>query len=154
MLRNAWSTALCRILPTPAHRLLPRSLVLLRYTARDGRIIEFPVQAATHGREVLVLAGSPDTKRWWRHFRGAERPIEVLIDGRWRTGVAQAWLGREQPLLIDRYLQKRPSATRWTSEESPAVVRINLAPVQLEHPDGTPVTEQAGAYGWKEHSAS
>ena len=64
------------------------SLTALRYAARDGRTVVLPVMAAVDRDRITVLVANAATKRWWRHFR-TPTPVEVLINGQWRTGVAQ-----------------------------------------------------------------
>jgi hypothetical protein len=59
-----------------------RSMVLLRYTARDGRIIVLPVQAARSGLRTVVLVGDCGKKHWWRHFI-VRSTLSVFVDRRW-----------------------------------------------------------------------
>lgn len=147
-------TVLQKVLPSPAHHLVPRSVVLVRYRGRvSGRTVTLPVQVASYGRELLVLVAHPDRKRWWRNFRGGEQPVEVCLDGRWRTGAAESWSTREQPELLGRYVAKHPRADKHLANGSDAplvVVRVQLDFVKLEHTDGTAVTEPGTTYGWQD----
>jgi hypothetical protein len=61
-----------------------RSMVLLRYTARDGRVIVLPVQAARSGMRMVVLVGAAGSKRWWRHFI-ARSALSVSVGRQWTT---------------------------------------------------------------------
>lgn len=61
-----------------------RSTVLLRYTARDGRVIVLPVQAVRSGRRMVVLVGAAGSKRWWRHFT-VRSALSVSVGRRWTT---------------------------------------------------------------------
>lgn len=57
-------------------------MVLVRYTARDGRIIVLPVQAARSGLQTVVLVGDSGTKQWWRHFI-VRSTLSVFVDRQW-----------------------------------------------------------------------
>jgi hypothetical protein len=74
------------------HGLGRRRMVGLRYTARTGAQVTLPVQAARDGDRVVVMVSRADQKRWWRHFR-LPAPVEVLMDGAWRRGAAEAAMG-------------------------------------------------------------
>ncbi len=74
------------LLRSPLHPLASSSLVLLSYTGRrTGRRHSLPVMYAREGERLIVIAGSPERKRWWRNLRvGA--PVEVRLRGRDRHG--------------------------------------------------------------------
>ncbi len=76
------------VLASPAHRVLPRSLIGLRMTgARTGRRLELPVQYAAGTRGLVVVPGRPDRKRWWRNLISVPE-VEVLRDGTWQRADA------------------------------------------------------------------
>ena len=56
------------VLRSPLHRLLSRSTMLVRYTARkSGREISLPVNYVAEGENLWVL--SVGKRSWWRNFR-------------------------------------------------------------------------------------
>lgn len=57
-------------------------MVLLRYTARSGRVVTLPVLAARSGWQVVVLVGHAGSKRWWRHFL-VPSALTVLVGRQW-----------------------------------------------------------------------
>jgi len=78
------------ILRSPLHRLLSASLLLLSYAPRAGggeRTI--PVMYAEREGAMIVFAGSPAEKRWWRRLRGGAA-VRLRIRGAERTGLAEA----------------------------------------------------------------
>lgn len=70
------------LLRSPLRRAVPGRLSLLRYTSSGGRHVCLPVQVAPSGDALVVVAGNPEAKRWWRAFR-RPRPAQVLLDGQW-----------------------------------------------------------------------
>jgi len=104
------------VLRSPAHGLLSGSTGLVRYTGRrSGRTFTTPTQYASWDGGVVILVGRPETKTWWRNFR-AERPIDVLVRGRWTSMSARAMVGADEPAAVaprlDAYLQRFPRAAR------------------------------------------
>lgn len=104
------------VLRSPLHRLLSGSTVLIRYTGRrTGNTYTTPVQYARAGTDLLILAGHPHDKVWWRNFR-VESWIEVWLHGRWVTMSAIAIVGAEEPdvigPLLDTYVARFPRAAR------------------------------------------
>ena len=80
----------CRVLRSPAHRLLSRSLLLLEYTGRrSGRRYRLPVGYAADGDRLVVAVGHPEQKTWWRNFGSAPRPVTVTVRGRRRIGAVR-----------------------------------------------------------------
>jgi hypothetical protein len=62
--------------------MLSRSTLLLEYTTRKtGRRCVFPVQYATTGADLVVLAGHPASKTWWRHFDARPQAVTVHLRG-------------------------------------------------------------------------
>ncbi len=85
-LHNRFVTAALR---SPGHGLLSRRLVLLGYEGRrSGRRFEIPVGYTETADGLEVLVGHPERKRWWRNF-AEPRPVELLLRGRRREGVAR-----------------------------------------------------------------
>jgi len=68
-----------RLLGSGFSPLVNGKLCALRYpAARTSAPVVFPVQYAPAGVEILVVAGNPDGKRWWRHFRdGSHADVTV-----------------------------------------------------------------------------
>ena len=84
LLRNRLANPVVRALArTPAHRLLGKHLVLLRYTGRrSGRCYELPVMSAPAGADLVVVSGQHSAKTWWRNFTAAPQPVMVRRNGR------------------------------------------------------------------------
>ena len=118
--QNACVSALLR---SPFHRLLSSSTDLIRYRGRrSGRAITMPTQYATCGDLVVILAGRPETKTWWRNFR-TDRDLDLLVRGRWAPMTARAGLGADgaaeiRPLL-DAYLARFPRAEHALGDGTP-----------------------------------
>jgi len=96
-------------------RVLSGSTDVIRYTGRrSGRRVTTPTQYARYGDGIVILVGRPDTKKWWRNFRGSARGIELLLDGRWVSMTARAIVGADEPEaarpLLDAYLTRVPRA--------------------------------------------
>jgi hypothetical protein len=71
------------VLRSPAHRVLSGSMLLLAYTGRrSGKGRELPAMYAVLGDRLVVVAGQPDTKTWWRNFADDGRPVVVTVAGR------------------------------------------------------------------------
>jgi hypothetical protein len=104
------------ILQSPLHGMMSSSTDLVRYTGRrSGRTITTPTQYVRSGEEVVILAGRPATKRWWRNFTdGAD--LELLLDRRWVPMRAEALRGADRPEevapLLGRYLERFPGAAK------------------------------------------
>jgi len=110
------NAAVLLTLRSPLHRLLSGSMVAVRYEGRrSGREFTTPAQYARNGDDMLILAGRPDTKTWWRNFR-EDRDLEVLMRGRWMPMTARAVIGADEPdtiaPLLDAYLARFPGAGR------------------------------------------
>jgi hypothetical protein len=104
------------VLQSPLHGLLSGSTDLIRYSGRrSGRTITTPTQYATHGEDVVILVGRPETKRWWRNFTD-EHDLDVLVRGSWRAMRGRAVVGADEPEvlrpLLDTYLARFPRAAR------------------------------------------
>jgi hypothetical protein len=82
----AHNRVVLRLLGSRAHRALDRSLVALRVRgALTGRTFELPVQYAHADDGIVVVAGRPETKRWWRNLV-EPAPVDVLLRGHWQSG--------------------------------------------------------------------
>ncbi|MEO6533933.1 MAG: nitroreductase/quinone reductase family protein [Pseudolysinimonas sp.] len=76
------------VLKSPAHRLLDRSLAVLRVRGiLSGKVLEFPVQCAQAGDDVVVVPGNPSRKTWWHNLRHPAY-VELLLRGEWRQASA------------------------------------------------------------------
>jgi deazaflavin-dependent oxidoreductase (nitroreductase family) len=70
------------LLRSPAHRLLSGSVLLLEYAGRrSGQRHALPVMYAPAGEDLVVMAGQPTTKTWWRNFGPSPRPVQVTVRG-------------------------------------------------------------------------
>jgi len=106
----------CKLLESPAHRLMSRSTDVIRYKGRrSGRTFATPTQYAAYGDGLVIFVGRPDTKTWWRNFSN-DGDIDVLVAGHWRAMTARAVIGADEPdtigPLLDAYLRRFPRAAR------------------------------------------
>lgn len=113
---GAFNRFVAAILRSPVHPILSRSTALIRYHGRrTGRIHVTPVQYARHEDGVVIFAGNPWQKTWWRNFELA-RELDVLIRGEWVTMLGRAHIGTDDPAavrpLLNSYLARFPKATR------------------------------------------
>lgn len=90
-------------------RLMPTSLVVLRYVSRTGATITFAVQAARDTDRLLVVVGNADRKRWWRHFR-TPAPVEVCLHGGWFGAVGRVVDAGAAPAYRRRFPHSPASA--------------------------------------------
>lgn len=103
--------------------LLDGRLCVLRYRTRGTQeIVEFPVQYARTGDRVVVVAGRPAGKNWWRHFL-TPAPLEVRLTGAWSPGNARVLRGPERAAAVAEY-RKRWRRTPVTTAEP--VIAIDL----------------------------
>jgi deazaflavin-dependent oxidoreductase (nitroreductase family) len=78
------------LLRSPAHRLLSGSVLLLEYTGRrSGQRRALPVMYAPAGDDLVVMAGHPTTKTWWRNFGPSPRPVQVTVRSEHRNCAAR-----------------------------------------------------------------
>ena len=100
------------VLRSPAHGVLSGSYLLLRYTGRrSSRRRELPVAYARDGERLLVLAGRPERKRWWRNFR-EPRAVDVVVAGEQRRGRGRVLAGDERDRALAVYLARFPQGGR------------------------------------------
>jgi hypothetical protein len=82
---SATNQVILELLGSSVARRLGGSLVGLRlHGRRTGRVIELPVQYATDGDELVLYPSKPGRKNWWRNVL-ADRDLDVLLGGRWRS---------------------------------------------------------------------
>ena len=114
------------VLPSPMHRLLSGTAVLLRYRGRkSGQLYTIPVQYARTDGELLLFVMGTARKQWWRKLR-ARPEVDVLLRGVWRRATARIVRGDET--LARRYAERFRSA-RWQieREEPPVFVVLTFA---------------------------
>ncbi len=66
---------------------------------------------ARDGDRLLVLAGRPEGKRWWRNFR-EPHDVEVVVAGRRRSGRGRVLTGEERRDALAAYLARFPRGGR------------------------------------------
>lgn len=104
------NSVVSRLLRSPVHRVLSGSTALIRYTGRrSGRQHTTPTQYARQGDDVIILAGRPESKTWWRNFR-TDGDIEVLLRRRWVPMTARAVVGDEDAHAIAPPARRLPGA--------------------------------------------
>jgi hypothetical protein len=97
------------LLMSPAHRLLDRRLLGLRLRGvATGRVFELPVMFARGATGLVIYAGRPASKRWWRNLR-EPTAVEVLTGGSWRSATAEVL----QPGTPEREVARLTYARRW-----------------------------------------
>jgi hypothetical protein len=95
-------------LRSPLHALLGRRLLIVRYAGRrTGRTVTLPTQYALDGERVIVAAGHPTSKAWWRNF-AEPAPAELLVDGVGRSCELGVVTGRDREQAIAAYLRRFP----------------------------------------------
>jgi F420H(2)-dependent quinone reductase len=122
-----------RLLRSPAHRVLSRSVLLLAYTGRrSGVRRELPAMYARLGDRFVVIAGQPDTKTWWRNFAGDSRPVTVTVAGLRHSCRARLLEPRtaEHQLALDAYRVRCRHVP--VADTTPVLV---LTPVRDPDPD-------------------
>ena len=113
------------VLRSPAHRVLSRSTILLRYRGRkSGREYIIPVQYAQLDEQLVLYAIGAEGKQWWRNLRDAD--VDVLLRGTWRH--AHARVVRGDAHLARRYRERFRWTTRQiTNDRSPVFVILTLS---------------------------
>lgn len=102
-----------RVLRSPLHRMMSRSLMLLTFAGRrTGREYTIPVLYVRSGPdELVVVAGSPEGKTWWTNMRGP-LAVRVRLGGRIVPGSARLVKGDEAVSRLTTYLEKLPRVAR------------------------------------------
>jgi deazaflavin-dependent oxidoreductase (nitroreductase family) len=94
--------------------MLSGRLILITYTGRkSGKKHSLPVQYAESHDELIVSAGYPQYKKWWRNLL-EQQTIKVCYRGKWLKASAKAFDGDVEviaPLLPD-YLKRFPASAR------------------------------------------
>jgi deazaflavin-dependent oxidoreductase (nitroreductase family) len=118
------------LLRSPLHGLLSGSLAVLTYTGkRSGRRRSLPVMYAEDRGALIVFAGRPREKRWWRNLRGGA-PVEIVLRGRRLQARAEVVSedGASAADAVAVYAAKFPrSGTHLHAGEEAVLVRITLA---------------------------
>ena len=100
------------VLRSPLHRMMSRSLMLLKYKGRrTGKEYTIPVGYVRSGGEIIVLASRASTKSWWSSMRGPV-PVEVRLGGTWHPGVARAVEGEDAAERMKLYLEAQPRVAK------------------------------------------
>ena len=77
------------LLRSPLHGLASRGLLLLTVTGhRSGRRYTIPVGYQREGELLTIMVSEAPSKQWWRNYH-EQRPVELLLRGRPRSGTAQ-----------------------------------------------------------------
>ncbi len=145
ILASLVNAAVGAILRSRLHGLLGRSLVLLTFTGRrTGRRRTIPVMYAEGRGAIVVVAGRPGRKRWWRNLRGGA-PVTLRLRGDEREGLGEVVGDAEAVAEAKRtYLARFPGAARWLDgAEQPVVVRIRLAARGQERGEPVPSERRA-----------
>ena len=116
------------VLRGPAHRLLSRSLVDVRYLGpRTGRPYALPAQYATQDPDtperpgdLVVVPGRPERKTWWRAFTTAH-PCSVTLRGEVRR--ATAVVVRHDDRALAAYRRRWPRV-RVTPDDPVVCIRL------------------------------
>ena len=98
------------ILRSPLHAMLSSRFILLSFRGRkSGKRYTLVVGYMREGDEIEVI--SP--RSWWKNLRGENASVRILLQGKWRNGIAEAFHGDE--VVVDatlRFMQKSPSLIR------------------------------------------
>lgn len=77
------------VLSSRFHRLMSGSVLVLDYTGRRSGLRRWlPAMYARQGEDLVVVAGQPRTKGWWRNFDARPQRVAVLVQGRRLAGDA------------------------------------------------------------------
>jgi hypothetical protein len=99
------------LLNSRLHPLFGRKVLVLRYRGRRTRhTYGVPVMYATAGTDLVVMAGNPGAKTWWRNFTEESQTVEVVLDGtvQPRTARRVPPSAPEYPSLLTAYLRRFP----------------------------------------------
>ena len=111
------------ILDSSLHRLLSRSLCVIRYRGRrTGAVHQTPTQYVRQGDDVLILVARASQKNWWRNFRSPDGwELDLLIGGEWLPARGRAIQGGVEPETVgpylDAYLARFPKAAKSIASE-------------------------------------
>jgi hypothetical protein len=124
--RRRWYNPLVlKVLASPAHRLLDRSLVVLRVRGRvSGTWFELPTMYAEDGAGLVVVPGDWERKHWWRNLLRPAR-LQVRLRGEWRD--AEGVVVRPgEPGYAEAVAAYRRRWRRASLPEQQPAVRISL----------------------------
>lgn len=98
------------ILRSPFHGVLSNKFLLLSFRGhKSGKQYTLLVGYVREGDELSII--SP--RGWWRNLREKDTAVRVLLQGKWRAGVAQAFYGNDYVATeFQRLAQKFPSLVR------------------------------------------
>jgi len=118
---------LLRLLGSGLAPLLDGTLTALRYRpATATKPVAFPAQYARSGEEILIAAGNPGHKRWWRHFRDGAG-ADVLLDRRWVATEGRLLAGTERDAGAETYCRRFPRVP--LTADTP-IVAFTIPPVR------------------------
>ena len=106
------------VLYSPHHRLLSGSLAVVTYTGRmTGRRYSVPVMYVQRKGQLVVFAGRPQEKRWWRNLRGGA-PVSVVLRGQQHQARAEVIMDDNIAVRSawEAYSAKFPKATETCHE--------------------------------------
>lgn len=115
-----------RVLGSALSPLLDGKVCAVRYRTAQ-RLVSFPVQYVRAGDRLLVVAGNPGSKLWWRHFRDGAR-TEVLLDGRWVPARGRLLGGSERAAAARTYRASFPRVP--TTPDTPVVEFSTTVPAE------------------------
>lgn len=126
-----WNRLVIRLLRSPFHRLLSRSVAVLTVTGRrSGRPLSLPVNYLREGDRVTVVAGRAPEKTWWRNLGAEPAPVTLRLRGEDHVGAARLVRGEEIDELMLPYLQRFPQAWRGLGVEPQATEQEVAAAAQ------------------------
>ena len=113
------------VLRSPLHRMMSRSLMLLKYRGRrTGKEYTIPVGFVRKEGEIIILAGRASTKSWWTNMRGPV-PVEIKLGRAWHRGVARAVEGDDAVERMQVYLEAQPRVAKLLRVKRDADGRIS-----------------------------
>lgn len=125
------------VLRSPAHRLLSRLVIELRYTGRrTGRPYVLPVQYARDGSLLVAAPQRAEAKTWWRNFLNPQ-PVQVRLAGRVYDATAEVVEPDDPRWERDRQLY----VSRWRGLA--ATMSGPLVEISLESAPDTPGPAQS-----------
>lgn len=115
-----------RMLDGPFHRFLPRGLVAITYTAPvSGRTIRLPAQCVADRTRLLIVAGQPERKTWWRTFRHPY-PAQLLYRGSRSNAVGRVLREPERSRALETYLGTYRGNRRGMQPSTPVIAFESL----------------------------
>jgi deazaflavin-dependent oxidoreductase (nitroreductase family) len=102
------------VLRSPLHRMLSGSVLLLEYIGRrSGRRYTLPVMYVSAPDHLVVAAGDPSSKTWWRNFTFDPQPVSITLHGRRSDCSARSLTAGtdERAEAVQAYQQRFPRVT-------------------------------------------